>query len=261
MAKHAKLKTPYFSILTASFNRCSTLQNTIESVATQSFRNLEHIIIDGGSSDGTTALLKKYQRSCKLKWISEPDKGISDALNKGMRLARGRFIFVLQADDSFIDQYRLEKAYKYITRYPADIFSFPVILHEIKGTERTIKPIRLIWYNHFKFIFHHQGCFVQAKIFEKIGGYRDRFKISMDYDFMYRAIKKGASVKFANFPIARMGGGGISSFVYRRVQEDRQVQLLNENDPIWRLAQVIFYGLYAPYKRLQNYSSVKTNIK
>ena len=260
MVKNRKSKSPYFSILTASLNRCPTLKNTLESVAQQSFRNFEHIVIDGGSIDGTVKLLKKFQESNGLKWVSEPDRGISDALNKGMRLAKGQFIFVLQADDSFIDRYRLEMAYNYISRYFADIMSFPVILQEVAGAERTIKPIRLTWYNHFKFIFHHQGCFVQSKVFEKVGGYRECFEISMDYDLIYRALKKNASVSFGNFPIARMGGGGVSSSVLRRVIEDRQVQLFNEDDPLWRIAQIIFYTLYLPYKRLHTLT-LKNHIK
>jgi hypothetical protein len=79
----------------------------------------------------------------------------------------------------------------------------------------------------------------------------------MDYDFMYRAIKNGASVDFGYFPIAKMGDGGISSVVYNRVQEDRRVQLLNEDKPLWRIAQIIFYALYLPYKRIQYYSMSK----
>jgi glycosyltransferase involved in cell wall biosynthesis len=259
MAEHTQSKGPFFSIITASFNRHSTLKETLDSVASQRFRNYEHIVIDGGSNDGTVDLLKKYQGCGQLKWLSESDEGISDALNKGMRLSEGRYIFVLQADDSFIDQNCLNMAYKYIIRHLTDIFSFPVILKESSGKERIIKPIRLIWYNHFKFILHHQGCFIYEKVFKSLGGYRNRFKISMDYDFMYRALKSGATVEFGHFPVAKMSGGGISSFVYHRVQEDRQVQLLNEDDPLWRIAQMIFYALYFPYKRFQYYSMRKTS--
>ena len=258
MERPDKLQTPYFSILTASYDRCATIQETLESVTCQSFRSFEHIIVDGGSSDGTIELLKAYQDKCQLKWLSEPDGGISDALNKGMRLAMGHYIFVLQADDSFIDRFSLEKAHNYISHHSADIFSFPVIMKIAEGTEKIIRPIRLNWYNHFKFIFHHQGCLVRREVFDEIGGFKKRFKISMDYDFMYRALKCGATVNFGYFPIAKMSGGGISSFFYNRIQEDRQVQLLNEDNPLWRIAQLIFYLLYRPYKRLHYYSISKT---
>ena len=259
MEKPTKSNLPYFSILTATLNRGVTINETLESVNCQTFRNFEHIIVDGGSNDQTIDLLKKYQEKYQLKWISEPDTGISDALNKGLHLAKGLFIFVLQADDLFNDQYSLEKAHRYINQHSADIFSFPVILKKSEGKEKIIKPIRLIWYNHFKFIFHHQGCFVRKEVFYKVGGFREHLSISMDYDFMYRAIKNGTSVDFGYFPIAKMSDGGISSLVYNRVQEDRQVQLLNEDNPVWRVAQIFFYALYLPYKKLDYHS--KRNLK
>ena len=80
----------------------------------------------------------------------------------------------------------------------------------------------------------------------------------MDYDFMYRALKSGATVKFGPFPITKMSDGGISSLVYNRVQEDRQVQLLNEDNLLWRITQKIFYAVYLPYKRLQHRTMRKT---
>ena len=112
MSKDVKLIKPFFSILTASFNRRATIQETLESVSNQTFRSFEHIIVDGGSNDGTIEILKEYQEKYQLKWISEPDRGISDALNKGLHLAKGFYVFVLQADDSFIDQFSLEKSHQ-----------------------------------------------------------------------------------------------------------------------------------------------------
>jgi glycosyltransferase involved in cell wall biosynthesis len=249
---------PFFSILTVTKDNRRTLEETIQSVYCQYFSDLEHIVIDGASNDGTVLLLKEYEKKYPLKWMSENDRGIGDALNKGLSLARGQYVIVIQSDDSFIDQFSLEKAHHFISQHSADIFSFPVILKNSGDTEKIIKPIRLIWYNHFKFIFHHQGCFVRKEVFYKVGGFREHFSISMDYDFMYRAIKNGASVDFGYFPIAKMGGGGISSVVYNRVREDRQVQLLNEDNPLWRITQMIFYAFYFPYKRIQYNSMRKT---
>jgi glycosyltransferase involved in cell wall biosynthesis len=245
-------RSVYFSILTASLNSGATIQNTLESVRRQTFYDLEHIVIDGGSTDNTLSILKDYEGTYNLIWRSEPDWGISDALNKGLQLAKGRFVFVLQADDSLIDRYSLEKAHHLIIRHRADIFSFPVLFKTTESAEHVIRPIRLLWYHHFKFIFHHQGLFVDKHLIEKVGGFRKRFKISMDYDFTYRAFKNNPTVYFERIPIARMHGGGVSSFVYDRVKEDRHVQLLNEDNLLWRIAQMLFYAFYLPYKNLQH---------
>ena len=249
MKRSTKSNPLYFSILTASFNRRATIQETLESVKNQTFRNFEHIIVDGGSIDGTTDVLKEYQEKYQLKWISEPDTGISDALNKGVHLAKGLFIFVLQADDSLLDQFSLEKAHRYIIQHSADIFSFPVILKNAEGKEKIVKPIRLLWYNHLKFIFHHQGCIVKRTVFKRVGDFNKQFLISMDYDFFYRALKLSVPVCFGSFPIARMNSGGVSSMILERITEERNIQMLNENSVIWRMAQVLFGSLYFPYKR------------
>ncbi len=249
MEKPTKSNPPYFSILTASLNRGVTINETLESVNCQTFRSFEHIIVDGGSNDQTIDLLKKYQERYQLKWISEPDTGISDALNKGLYLAKGLFIFVLQADDLFDDRYSLEKAHRYISQHSADIFSFPVILKNSEGKEKIIKPIRLIWYNHLKFIFHHQGCIVKRSVFKDVGEFNKQFLISMDYDFFYRALKLNLPVCFGNFPIARMNSGGISSMIFERISEERCIQRLNEEKIVWRMAQMLFGSIYFPYKR------------
>jgi glycosyltransferase involved in cell wall biosynthesis len=250
---------PFFTILTACLNNGVTLRETLQSVNGQTFRDLEHLVIDGGSTDNTLSILKDYEGTYNLTWRSEPDRGISDALNKGLQLAKGRFVFVLQADDSLIDRYSLEKAHHLILRHQADIFSFPVLFKITESAEHIIRPIRLLWYHHFKFIFHHQGLFVDKHLIEKVGGFRKRFKISMDYDFTYRALKNNPTVHFERIPIARMYGGGVSSFVYDRVKEDRRVQLLNEENLLWRIGQMLFYAFYLPYKKFQHTYQSRSN--
>jgi hypothetical protein len=116
------------------------------------------------------------------------------------------------------------------------------------------KPIKFLWWNHFKFVFLHQGCFVHRRVFERIGGFRKEFKICMDYDFFYRALAEPLSVKFGSQPVALMGGAGVGSdlkFIHKRLAEERQVQAQNEQNPGWETAQFIFRLFYRPYKRFQ----------
>jgi len=246
-----KTDHPFFSIITASLNCVDTIQETIDSVAGQTFQHIEHIIIDGGSTDGTPDILKSYQRGYNLFWISEPDKGIADALNKGMKMARGSYILVVQADDRLVSPNILCQIYPLLKDERSDIYSFPVIL-ENNSKERTLlKPIKVRWWYHFKTILLHQGSFIHRRLYERVGHYRTEFSISMDYDFFYRAIMDDATLHFEEIPVAFMGTEGISrdrDLLTRRIREEAMVQRMNERTKFWRFAQVLFHSLYFPYK-------------
>ncbi len=247
-------KNTFFTILTAAFNSSATLENTLASVAEQIFTDFEHIVVDGGSCDKTQDILKRFESSYSLKWISEPDRGISHALNKGLRLTRGQYVLVIQADDQLLNPGILENVSHYLKKERVDIMSFPVVLDDPIRGKVLRKPIRLLWWNHFKFIFPHQGCFVHKRVFNKINGFREEFKINMDYDFFYRALHYKCSVRFGKFPVALMGGTGVGSivkFVYNRLEEERLVQMRNERNQGWRMAQFIFRSLYMPYKKFR----------
>lgn len=256
--------SPFFSILTASLNSEKTICETIDSIKAQTFEKLEHIIVDGGSEDNTVEIIKEYENQYNMLWISEPDNGIADALNKGLSSAQGRYIIVIQADDCLLNANSLEKAYSFLKYEKVDILSLPVIYnHPIKG-KRLIKPIKLLWWNHLKHIFHHQGCFVHKRVFDKIGEFRKEFKINMDYDFFFRALACKSSVHFRKFPVVLMGGSGISSvFAYERIKEESLVQVQNERNPVWRAVQFIFRLLYMPYKKhlLSHNHNLKSTMK
>ena len=244
--------SPFFSILTASLNSEKTLSTSIDSIRTQTFQDFEHIIVDGGSEDNTVEIIKEYENTYKLCWLSAPDKGIADALNKGLSKSRGKYIIVIQADDHLLNPNILEKVHSLLKSEKTDIASFPVILnHPVKG-KILHKPIKRLWWNHLKFIFPHQGCFVNHSLFHAIGNFRTEFQIAMDYDFLYRALNHRSSVIFGDFPVAEMGGEGIGTSVQttmQRLQEEKQVHLRNEKSIFWKTAQSIFWVLYLPYKK------------
>jgi len=246
-------KSPFITILTASLNSEATIRKSLESVRDQGFQDLEHIVVDGGSCDETLDILKKYKNTYNLTWISEPDNGISDALNKGLRLSTGRYIVAIQADDQLLHPNILDNVFPQLKSEKFDIISFPIILnHPAKGKVLN-KPIQHLWWNHFKFVFPHQGCFAHRRVFDQIGVFRNKFKICLDYDFFYRALARNCSVKFGKFPVALTGGEGVSSnpeFILKRLKEERLVQIINERNILWKIAQSIFHTLYVPYKRL-----------
>jgi glycosyltransferase involved in cell wall biosynthesis len=244
-------KSPFFTILTASLNSQSTLKKTLDSIKNQTFQNFEHVVIDGGSNDGTIDILNRIENSYNMSWSSEPDQGIADALNKGLRLAKGDYVLVLHADDCLLSPDTLEYVFKIIKNQKYDIYSFPVLKEYSDRRPFLYKPIRILWWHHFKTIFPHQGSFVHQRTYRVVGEYRKQLSIAMDYDFFYRALQSECSVKFEKQPVARMGGKGISSSaaaLTRRLREERKVQILNEKNRMWRLAQFFFWMLYLPYK-------------
>jgi len=244
-------KSPFITILTASLNSGFTIKKTLKSVKDQTFRDIEHIVIDGGSRDETLHILKEFENTYNLTWISEPDHGISDAINKGLIRARGCYILVIHADDYLLNVNSLTNVYRLLKNGQFDIWSLPVIKEHPFYGRALQKPIRILWWNHFKFIFLHQGTFVHKRVFDRIGNFKEQFSIAMDYDFFYRALLSHCTVKFGTTPVALMGGLGVGSrknTVKKRILEEFLVQKTNEKSLFWRAAQFLFRSLYFPYK-------------
>jgi glycosyltransferase involved in cell wall biosynthesis len=242
---------PFFSIITASLNNSSSIQRTLKSIKNQTFKELEHIVIDGGSTDKTLEVLRTFKGNYNLSYISEPDNGIADALNKGLKKAKGNYILVIQADDCLVDSTILERIYHLLKNEKFDIYSFQVIMNIPKKNKTILTPIKLKWWNRFKFIFLHQGTFVHKRVYEKVGNFSTNYSIAMDYDFFYRALKERPAIAFGHFPVAEMSGDGIGTsreFLQKRLQEEEMVQKVNETNIFWKYVQTIFRLLYVPYK-------------
>ncbi len=243
--------TPFYTIITASLNNELSIQRTLESIRNQTFKELQHIVVDGGSKDNTLDIIKAFEGTYNLSYVSESDTGIADALNKGLKLAKGKYVLVIQADDCIPDFHLLENVYSMLKDETADIYSFPVIMGHPKKGKIKLKPVRVKWWNRFKFIFLHQGTFVHKRVYEQTGDFNTEYSIAMDYDFFYRALKEKPVIAFGNFPVAEMSGDGIGSnskFLLKRLKEEVLVQTANETNILWRFVQTIFRVLYVPYK-------------
>jgi glycosyltransferase involved in cell wall biosynthesis len=240
---------PLVTVVTASFNALDGVKATVASVAEQSFRAVEHIVVDGGSKDGTAEYL--HSLGDKVRWISEPDQGIADALNKGVRMARGEYILVLQAEDTFLHADSLAHAEPYL-RGDIDIVAFGIFL----GSERRIsRGFGLRTRLHQPFF--HQGAFCRASLFERIGLFDTNLSIAMDYDFFIRAYLAGASSTILREPIALMPPTGVGSqldwkTLARRLSENRRVHFRYAAQPAIRLFYHLYWLAYPPFKRLRS---------
>ncbi len=238
------------SIITAALNALPALRETAHSVAIQTARDVEHIIVDGGSEDGTREWLASQNG---VRWISESDCGIADALNKGFRIAAGEFVLVLQAGDTLLAPSSLSEALaaSAAARPPADILAFDIML----GAQRRLKQrrpgLRLEWKP-----LHHQGVLFRRELFDLIGPFDSSYRVCMDYELLLRAKRRGARLRGVALAISRMDDRGISSrrdwpSLRARFAEERRVHLTQAPRPA-RPLYSLYWFVYLRYRRLKH---------
>lgn len=184
------------SVITVTYNliennRKKYFRQCLESVHNQDYQNIEHLIIDGGSTDGTVNLIKEFADKGWIKYISEPDKGIYDAMNKGVKLASGKYLAFLNSDDYWFDKSGISRSIEKLEKNNADFSYAPVVyVDEIKKTETIGYPkVNNIFFSHTP--FSHQTMFIKKNVMDKEGMYDISYKIIGDLDFILRMYLKG----------------------------------------------------------------------
>lgn len=183
---------PLFTIITPSFNQGRFIEDTILSVKNQDYPNIEHIVVDGCSQDNTLEILKKHENTYNLKWISEPDEGQADALNKGFGLAKGRYIGWINSDDCYFDISSISSAVKFFNKYP----EYDVIYGDAVSIDENNNFLYVVKERKFSYDFLTKACFlVQPSVFLRrcvIDNFRlnATLNLAMDYDFWLRIAQK-----------------------------------------------------------------------
>ena len=205
------------SIITASYNSAKTIKDTIESIINQTHQDVEYIIIDGGSTDGTVEIVKAYQEKFPIKLISEPDNGLYDAMNKGIKIATGEVVGILNSDDFYKNNSVLEKV--------AQAFDND---QELDGcyadlefvAQNDVKKIVRVWragdYEEKKldngWIIPHPTFFVKRMAYQRYGDFDLKFKIASDYEFLLRLLKVyKIKIKYLPEIFVSMREGGVST--------------------------------------------------
>lgn len=223
------------SIVTVCYNSLKSIEKTIQSVLNQTYPCFEYVIIDGSSTDGTIDVIKKYQKDFngRLKFYSERDKGIYDAMNKGIEKCTGDMIGILNSDD-YYESDTLE-----IVRKEADDYSYQILYGMIRQVNHG-EEMGIVFKNHHNLpvaMINHPSCFVSKKIYDDYGLYNIHYKIAADYDYMLMCYKKNV-IKFkpiykvlTNFDV-----NGISSYSpisrLERVEIQYQYGLKSKKDVI-----------------------------
>jgi glycosyltransferase involved in cell wall biosynthesis len=200
------------SIITISFNAKATIEKTLQSVANQSYKNIEHIIVDGGSKDNTLEICNSFPNVSKI--ISEPDKGVYDAFNKGLKLATGDIIGFLNADDIFFNENSVQEIAKAFSENKTHIVygnldyineNGKVIRNWISRTYE-IGLIKKAW------MPAHPTFYCKKEVYDRLGGYNDSFKIGGDFELCLRFLEVNNVPSFyLNKKLIKMLIGGISN--------------------------------------------------
>ncbi len=248
-------QSPFFSIITVVRNSQNTILGTLQSVRNQTHPSLEHIVIDGQSTDNTLEIIEN-NRWEGLKLLSEPDDGIADAMNKGISIAKGKWLIFINSDDHLMCQDTLQSVLPYL-KDNIDIVGFPVMYGSL-NTQLTLKaPRGANWYLNFKTGLLHQGTFIHRRVFEKIGTYDTSLKVTMDYELFLRAYREGVTFSFHASPaISVMGDDGISSQrdwknLSIRFMEEKRIHLKHAHG-ILKICYSAYWPLYSLYWRIRH---------
>ena len=199
------------SIITIAYNSSKTIAKTLRSVLDQNAKNIEHIIIDGKSSDNTLEICKKFPHLSKI--ISEKDKGVYDAFNKGLKFASGEIIGFLNSDDTFYNEESLQNIINAFDPYTDCIYgnleyinSNGVVVRKWKSKVFKAGAFKKAW------MPAHPTFYCRKKIYDKLGWYKSTYKIAGDFELMLRFLEKhGINSKFIDKNLVKMLTGGISN--------------------------------------------------
>lgn len=236
---------PLVTVITITFNcikygRKETLIQSIESVQNQDYENFEHIIIDGASSDGTLELLQSYPH---LKVFSEPDNGVYDAFNKGVKRANGKYIVFVNSDDYFSTNKAISLSVDALEKNNADYSYATTYLLDEKNSKRSTMRVPKIWKSFSKMPFCHQSMFCRVDVLKEIGLFDVNNKITSDYEVYLRLLFGGYKAVEVDEHIVTFRIGGISDnmeiFAKERCELFKKIYA-----PFYELSDVQIHEIY-----------------
>lgn len=226
------------SVITATWNSGATLRDTLESVLRQTYPDIEHIIVDGGSTDGTLALVKEYEPryNGRLRYISEPDKGIYDAMNKGIRMAMGNVVGILNSDDFYTSDNAVETIVKKMERNDVDAIYGDIHYVNVSDLNKCVryyssKPFHRCWMR-LGFMPAHPSFYCRREVYVKYGAFDISYKVAADFENLLRLIFVN-KIKTAYIPkdfVTMRTGGASSSGIqsHKQIMRDH-LRALKEN--------------------------------
>lgn len=203
------------SIITVSFNSAKTIAGTIDSVLSQDYPNIEYIVVDGGSSDGTVGIIEKNQSRIS-KWISEKDRGMYDAMNKGIAMATGDVIGILNSDDVYMNTHVISELIGLMQSKRAQVVFADLILVDQFDDQKVLRYYDSGHFHPNKFKYGwmpaHPTVFVKRELYEVVGNFSTTYQIAADYEMLIRILAiQRARYAYLPKPVVRMRSGGAST--------------------------------------------------
>lgn len=252
--KVSTLDKPLVTVITVVFNGAMTLEHTILSVIEQTYENIEHVIIDGGSTDATLDIIRKYEGSIDY-WVSEKDAGIYDAMNKGIALARGDYIGMLNSDDYFSNPSALAIIAKQLKVSNVDAVFSCLDIVDPANLDRVLRRYRISRFSRFMLRIGvmppHPTFYCKKSCYEKAGLYRTDYRIAADFEMLARLLlKHHITWRFIDETTVKMRSGGVSSGGFKSswVVNREIIRACTDND---LYTNMFFLALKLPIRLLE----------
>jgi glycosyltransferase involved in cell wall biosynthesis len=210
---------PLISIITVTFNSEKTIERTLQSVASQTYEHIEHIVIDGASTDGTPSIIEKYKRGIAY-FASAPDRGMYDAINKGLRVAKGKIIGLMHSDDIFPHTTVVAEIARQFEDSQVDGIYADAAFFSPTAPEKTVRlyssakfsAARLAW----GWMPAHPTMYLRKEVYDVLGEFKTDYAIAADYDFVCRLfLRKQLRILYVPRILVKMQTGGISTRGWR----------------------------------------------
>ena len=233
--QQGRARKPLVSVITVCRNAATTVERTVRSVLAQSYKPLEYIIVDGGSTDGTLDIIRRNRRKI-ARIVSEPDRGISDAFNKGIRLSRGAYVHLLNADD-WMEPDTISRGVEALELMSDRSFAYGDLVEENPHTGHIHvlhgDPRYGRWIRYVMGPLNHPTVLVRKSLYDRYGAFDERWSIAMDYDFLLRVHRAGEKGLYVPGLRVHMTTGGFATReALRSFKEVRDISI-RHGFPAW----------------------------